>query len=217
MNLNEKFVVTLSREIGSGGHSIGKLLAEKLGVRFCDKDLIKALRDKFDLSAYEIEKLKGEKKSWLSDFLLRVTPTPKATLLNDPNSVYIREFRPDVDTDDIFKAESEILRGLAEEESCVITGRSGFFILRDCPNKVDVFITAPLENRIQRVMRKQDMNHETAEVIVAEVDKMRENYIQRYAGVSRYDTRNYNLVINMDGITEEQAVNIILEYLGAAK
>lgn len=217
MNLNEKFVVTLSREIGSGGHSVGKLLAEKLGVRFCDKDLIKGLRERFDLSAYEIEKLKGEKKSWLSDFLQRITPTPKAALLNDPNSIYIREFRPDVDTDDIFKAEAEILRGLADEESCVITGRSGFFILRDCPNKVDVFITAPREQRVEHVMRKQDMNRETAEVIVTEVDKMRENYIKRYAGVSRYDTRNYSLVINMDGITEEQAVNIILEYLGAAK
>jgi hypothetical protein len=61
------------------------------------------------------------------------------------------------------------------------------------------------------------MNRETADVIVTEVDKMRENYIKRYAGVSRHDTRNYSLVINMDGITEEQAVNIILEYLGAAK
>ena len=63
MNTKESFVITISREIGSGGRTVGKILAERLGVRYCDKDLIKALRDKFGLTAYEIEKLKGAKKS----------------------------------------------------------------------------------------------------------------------------------------------------------
>jgi hypothetical protein len=62
-------------------------------------------------------------------------------------------------------------------------------------------------------MRKQNMNFETAEIIVDEVDKMRENYVKRYAGVSRNDARNYNLCINMDGLTEEQAADIILAYI----
>lgn len=217
MNTNEKIVVTVSREIGSGGHSVGKILAEKLGVRFCDKDLIKALRDRFNLSTYEIEKLKGEKKSWLSDILKVVSPSPRAVLMNDPGSSCVESVRSEVSSDDIFAAESEIMREIAQEESCVITGRSGFFILKDIPNRVDVFITAPLEKRIERVMQKQEMNRETAEIIVDEVDKMRENYIKRYAKTSRYDARNYNLTINMDGITEEQAVDIILAYIGCEK
>ncbi len=213
MNTKESFVITISREIGSGGRTVGKILAERLGVRYCDKDLIKALRDKFGLTAYEIEKLKGAKKSWLSDFLQMVTPVPKAVLLNDPASGYIREFKPEVTTDDVFKAESEILKELAAESSCVIAGRSGFFVLRDHPNKLDVFITAPRQKRIERIMRKQNMNFETAEIIVDDVDKMRENYVKRYAGVSRNDARNYNLCINMDGLTEEQAADIILAYI----
>ena len=217
MNTDEKFVVTISREIGSGGHSVGKLLAKKLGVRFCDKELVKALRERFNLSTYEIEKLKGEKKSWLSDILQIISPSPQIALLNDPGSSYLGEFRPDVTTDDIVKAESEIMRGIAEDGSCVIMGRSGFFILKDCPNKVDVFITAPREKRIERVMMKQEMNRETAEIIVDEVDRMRENYIKRYTKTSRYDARNYSITINMDGITEDQAVNIILEYLKCEK
>ena len=69
MDTNEKFVITLSREIGSGGRTIGKKLAEKLGVPFCDKAVIRGLVDHFDLSAYNIEKIKGEKKNWLSDFI----------------------------------------------------------------------------------------------------------------------------------------------------
>ena len=105
------------------------------------------------------------------------------------------------------------LKELAAESSCVIAGRSGFFVLRDHPNKLDVFITAPRQKRIERIMRKQNMNFETAEIIVDDVDKMRENYVKRYAGVSRNDARNYNLCINMDGLTEEQAADIILAYI----
>ena len=215
MNLNEKFVVTVSREIGSGGHTIARRLAERLGVRFCDKQLINSLREKFNLSAYEIERLKGEKKSWLSDFFSKLTPVPTQALLNDPASAYVENIRSEVTTDDIFKAESEILRQLVEESSCVIAGRSGFFVLDSCPNKVDIFITAPRESRVARVMAKQGMNQETAGYIVDEVDKMRENYVKRYADRSRYDLRNYDLSLNMDELTEDEAVEVILKYLGA--
>ena len=106
------------------------------------------------------------------------------------------------------------MRELAQEESCVITGRSGFFVLKDHPNKLDIFITASREHRIARVMARQDLSHELAEEAIDQVDKSRENYIKRFAGVSRYDARNYHLCLNVDGMTEDQAVDVILTYLG---
>ena len=210
MNLNEQFVITVSRELGSGGHTIGKKLAERLGVRFCDKELIRALSKKFDLT------LKAERKNWLSDFIQRLAPAPAPGGFVEADTVYGKEFNPSVTTDDIFAAETEILRAMADEASCVIAGRSGFFVLKDRPNKVDIFITASKENRIARTMRKQNFPREMAEEVLAKVDKARENYVQRYAGVSRYDARNYNLTLNVDGLTEDQAVDIILNYLYAA-
>lgn len=78
MNLKEPFVITVSRQIGSGGHTVGRILAEKLGVRYCDKDLVKALEKKFDLTVSGIEKLKGEKKNWLADALQFISPVPSA-------------------------------------------------------------------------------------------------------------------------------------------
>ena len=216
MNLNEQFVITVSRELGSGGHTIGKKLAERLGVRFCDKELIRALSKKFDLTPSTIERLKAEKKNWLSDFIQRLAPAPAPGGFVEADTVYGKEFNPSVTTDDIFAAETEILRAMADEASCVIAGRSGFFVLKDCPNKVDIFITASKENRIARTMRKQNFPREMAEEVLAKVDKARENYVQRYAGVSRYDARNYNLTLNVDGLTEDQAVDIILNYLDAA-
>ena len=214
MNTNGNFVITISRELGSGGRTVGRKLAEQLGVRYSDKELIHALMDKFNLTDSGIEKLKGEKKSWLADFIQLVAPVPKVGMLIDTDSRYVQEFRADLTTDDVFKAETEILREIAAEGPCVIAGRSGFFVLEDMPDKVDVFITASRENRIARVMRKQQLERESAEAVIDRVDETRDNYVRRYTGKSRYDARNYDLAINMDGLSEDEAVALILQYIG---
>ena len=99
----------------------------------------------------------------------------------------------------------------------MIAGRSGFFILKDFPNKIDVFIHASLETRITRVAEKQGKTRKEAEEIIRKVDQMRENYVQRYTGTSRYDTRNYDLVLNVDNIDTDEAVDIILRFIAASK
>ena len=212
MNTEAPFVITISREVGSGGRTVGRILAEKLNVRYCDKQLLESLEKQFGLSASRIEKLKGEKKKWFADFIEKVSPVPTASALGlDPE--YSREFRVEVTPEAIFKAESEILKGFAELGPCVIAGRSGFFVLKDHPNKLDVFISASMPNRIERVMRKQNLSRESAQSVIAGIDKARENYIQRFAGVSRYDSRNYDLCINADGHTEEELADLILAYI----
>ena len=215
MDTNGNFVITISRELGSGGRTVGRKLAEKLGVRYSDKELIHALMRKFNLTASGIEKLKGEKKNWLADVIQLVAPVPKVGMLIDGDSRYVQEYRPDLTPDDIFKAESQILREIDEHGPCVIAGRSGFFVLEERPDKIDVFITATLEHRIARVMRKQEVSREEAERIIKKVDKARDNYVRRYTGRSRYDVRNYDLVINMDGLSEDDAVDVILSYIHA--
>ena len=213
MNLKEPFVITISREVGSGGHTAGRILAEKLNTRYCDKDLVKALEKKFNLTMSGIEKLKGEKKNWLADLIQFISPIPSAKELGvDPK--YTQEFRIDTTPEDIYKAEKEILEGLAGEGSCVIAGRSGFHVFKGHPNHLSVFITASYANRIQRVMSKQGLKEETAATLIKDIDKARENYIQRFAGTSRYDARNYDLAINADGHTEEQIAELILAYIG---
>ena len=213
MNTKEPFVITISREVGSGGHTVGRILAEKLNVRYCDKQLLESLEKQFGLSAYGIEKLKGEKKNWLADFFKKVSPMPSASAL-ELAPKYSQEFRIDVTTEDIFKAESEILKGLAQLGSCVVAGRSGFFVLKDCPNKLDVFISASMPHRIERVMRKQNLSEESAQAVIEGIDEARENYIQRFAGVSRYDARNYDLCIKSDGHSEEELAELILDFIG---
>ena len=211
--MKEPFVITISREVGSGGRTIGRKLAEKLGVRFSDKELVDKLQKKLNLTVSSIEELKGKKKRWLDDFIQMVAPVPMSGMLVDGDSDYISEYNLSLSVNDVFEAEREILNGIADEGSCVIAGRSGFFVLKGHPQKVDIFITAPMEKRIERVMRKQNLTRELAEEVIGKVDKQRENYIKRYAETSRYDVRNYDLALNMDGLTEDQAVDIILAFL----
>ena len=212
--MKEPFVITISREVGSGGRTIGRKLAAKLGVRFSDKELIGALQAKLNLTADSIEELKGKKKRWLDDFIQMVAPVPTSGMLVDGDSDYISEYNSSLSVNDVFEAEKEILNGIADQGSCVIAGRSGFFVLKDRPNKVDILITASLENRIARIMSKQGLSREKAQEVIDNVDKARDNYVLRYTGQSRYDARNYNIVLNMDLITEDKAVELILSYLG---
>ena len=212
--MKDPFVITISREVGSGGRTIGRKLAEKLGVRFSDKELVDALKAKLNLTASGIEELKGKKKRWLDDFIQMVAPVPTSGLLVDGDSDYISEYNKSLSVNDVFEAEKEILNAIADQGSCVIAGRSGFFVLKDRPNKVDILITASLENRIARIMSKQGLTREKALEVIESVDKARDNYVQRYTGQSRFDARNYNIVLNMDYITEDKAVELILGYLG---
>ena len=213
MNTNNPFVLTVSREVGSGGHTVGSILAERLGARYCDKFLLEALEKKFNLSAERIELLKAEKKGWLSDFISKVSPIPTIEAMGF-SSRYAQECGKVVTTDDIFKAEVEILKGFAAMGPCVVAGRSGFFVFKNHPNRLNVFITASMQHRIQRVMTKQGISEAEAADIITRLDTARENYVRRYAGVSRYDLRNYDIVLLADGHSESELADIILSYIG---
>jgi cytidylate kinase len=114
----------------------------------------------------------------------------------------------------MFKTETMILQDLASEKSCIVAGRSGFHVFCEHPNHLSILIQASMEYRMDRVARKQNITEEEARKIIDKVDKMRENYVKKYTSTSRYDTRNYQLVISADGKTQEQIADIIMEYIG---
>jgi cytidylate kinase len=86
--------------------------------------------------------------------------------------------------------------------------------MSDNPNHLSVLIQASMEHRLKRVMTKQGLTEEEAKKVIKMVDETREEYMKNNAHTSRYDTRNYDLVIRMDGKTEEEAANVILAYIG---
>lgn len=206
MNKNEKFVIAINREVGSGGHAIGEKIAQKLGVKFYDKAIIKELTKKFNLSVDELEEVRASKFNWWNN------------LVESYMNRYRIEERFDVQstvatTDNVFRVESDFLKQLAEDESCVIAGRSGFYIFRDHPNALKIFITCDIDKRIERMMKVRKMTEDEARAAIEKFDKGREAYTKKFSGRSRYDARNYDLVVNVTQMSEQQAVDLIMDYI----
>ena len=210
MNTNNKFVITINRELGSGGRTVGRKLAEQLNVPYYDKALSMALQEKYHISSEVLERIKGQKQGWWED-LKRVLAGP-----NSDDTFFIMEMgrEPEVlNTEMVFRAETEILKEMGKNESCIIAGRSAFYIFRDHPNHLSILIQASMPSRVARVAREQNMSREEARMTIDKVDEMRENYINMFARTSRYEARNYQLVLSMDELTEDEAVNIIMDYI----
>ena len=206
MNKNEKFVITINREVGTGGRTVGRKLAEKLCVKYCDKAVIDGLTQKFGLTPERIEEIKAQKKSWWNDI-----NTYYQTLVNSASQPMEAEAKLDNAT--MFETEKRILQELAAQSSCVVAGRAGFMVFREWPNHLNIFIQASMEHRIQRVMQRQNVSEQEARDIIAKMDSTRESYIKKYEDTSRYDTRNYQLVISMNDLTEDDAVEVIMSYI----
>lgn len=181
--MEKKFVVTIGREFGTGGRQIAIELAKMLGVELYDKGLLKQLEERYNLSQEEIDKLKGMKKSWFFE-------TISQELYND---------------------EEFIVRSLAEKESCVILGRTGFHIFRDNPNAFKVFLIADKAYRRDKVARRLNINEGSADLLIDKVDEARENFTHTFSGKSRYDARNYDLVLNVAGLEPTQIAQFIAE------
>ena len=209
MNKNEKFVITINREVGSGGRAVGRKLAEKLGVKYCDKAVIEGLTQKFGLSPERIEEIKAQKKTWWNEI-----NSYYQTLVNSADLPMEAEVKLDNKT--MFETEKRILQELAAQSSCVIAGRAGFIVFRDWPNHLNVFIQASMDHRIKRIMNRRNVTMDKARAIIEKMDATREAYIKKYEDTTRYDTRNYNLVIRMDDLTEDDAAEIIIDYFNRA-
>jgi len=207
MNKNEKFVITINREVGSGGRTVGRKLADKLGVKYYDKALIEGLTREFGLSVERIEELKGQKKSWWNDF-----NNYYKTLIDSASRPMEAEVK--LDTASMYETEKRILEELASQESCVVAGRTGFMVFREWPNSLNILIQASMEHRVQRIMERQGVGEQEARDIIAKVDASRETYVKKYEDTSRYDTRNYQLVLSMDTLSEDAAVEVIMAYIG---
>ena len=206
MNKNERFVITINREVGTGGRTVGRKLAEKLCVKYCDKAIVDGLTHKFGLNIQRIEEIKAQKKSWWNDINNYYN-----TLVNSASQPMEAEVK--IDNASMFETEKHILQEIATQTSCVIAGRTGFMIFREWPNHLNIFIQASMEHRVQRVMRRQNVSEKEAREIIAKLDASRETYIKKYEDTSRYDTRNYQLVISMDDLSEDDAVDVILTYI----
>ena len=197
-----KKLVTISREYGSGGRKIGKLLAEKLGVPFYDKEVIdKAVEESgFSRELIETAELKAK-----SSFAYNL-----ASALNLSEGIGASPLSVN---EKLFLAQFDIVKEISEAGEGVIVGRCADYILKDMPGVTNVFIYAETEDRIKRAVEEYGDNPEKIAHTVATIDKARQNYYNYHTCQKWGDYRNYNLSINSSYITEDEAAALIAEYV----
>lgn len=191
----DKFTILVNREAGSGGKEIAEKIGALLNVKVYSKAAIDGLINHFDLTEEEIEHIRSRKQNWW-DEVCRFHRQFAAT--SDPLAID-REVTPM----QLYHTEARLLRELAAQESCVIVGRAGFHIFKDDPKAIKIFIIANREDRVARMAAKLNISEKEAEKTIDEVDKEREAFTKTFAGVSRYDARNYNLVCNASTLNHD--------------
>lgn len=203
--MEQKVIVTIGREFGTGGRKIANELAELLGVKVYDRQLLKQIEERYHLSREELDKIKSQKKSWWSDFVLFYSQPHVWT--ETENGLQEEE----INSERLYEDEKAILLELASHESCVILGRTGFHIFRDDPHAFKVFLIADMPYRRDKVARRLNINEGSADLLIKQVDEARENFTQAFSGASRYDARNYDLVLNVNGLQPKEVARFIAE------
>lgn len=189
---NPKFVIAINREFGSGGREIAYKLGELLNVNVYDKAILDTLTTKFNLTVEEMQRIKAAKPNWWNEFCRFYQQFGAAG-----QGGYTPQEDREVTSQQIYLAETQILRDLASQESCVIIGRSGFHIFRNHPYAMRIFFIADRKARVKRVMEKFALDEDAASMRIDKIDDARDTYTQTVAGVSRYDARNYDFVFNV--------------------
>ena len=182
-------VITISREYGSGGRYVGRLVADKLGIKLYDKDFIEKLAAKTGLSGEYIEN-NEQKRNSLEIF----------------NSGYYSGLN---NSDELFIKESELIKEVAEQESCVIIGRCADFILKDRNDVVKAFIYSSDENKLKRVTEIYGIEKSRAEKEIKRINKLRANHYKYYTGKEWNNNSNYDICINSDDLGVEKAADLI--------
>lgn len=180
-----KNVIAIGRQFGSGGHDIGKVLAEKLGYDFYDAEIIQ---------------MTAGTTGYLPEFVKKNEEIMTNSLLYDLiNQMYLNIDRQDeAPKDKIFEAECQVVRDLAKKGNCVIVGRCADYVLRNSGNCLKVFFSAPLVSRIRRVAQRQNISEGEAKSTVQKNEKLRADNYRYYTRRMWGAAGNFDLSLNTD-------------------
>ena len=204
-----KFIVTIGREFGTGGRRIAQELGELLGVKVYDRKLLDALKEKYNLTQEEMDRIKAKKQTWWDEFSTFYQQAQAWANRPYYESVYV----PNVTSELLYEEEERILKALAERESCVVLGRTGFHIFRNEPSAFKVFLIADKSFRRDKGARRLNINEGSADLLINKVDEARENFTLTFSERSRYDARNYDLVLNVSGLDPKSVAQFIADCL----
>ncbi len=203
--MGKRFIINLGRELGSGGRVIGKEVAQRLGIEFYDKQLIKIAAKESGISDEIFERV--------DEISRRKTLSTLVSYLRNPfvgNEVTTNNI---ISAEALFAIQSDVIRSLAQKGSALFVGRCADYILRDYPLSVNVFITADIEDRISRIAQLHSISESQAHEMIKQCDASRADYYNFYGNGRWGAAASYHLCVNSSLLGIEATADYITDFI----
>ena len=202
--MTDKYVITIGRQLGSGGREIGQKLSARLGISFYDKELIRIASRESGLKEEFFERVDEQKHFSLFPGLLGL----RSSVSDEFFSNYY------LSNETLFKIQSDVMRRLAEEGSCIFVGRCADYVLKEHRDILNVFISASIDDRIRRIAASHKLNEGKAREIIEKTDKGRSSYYHYFSAKTWGAAESYHLCINSSLLGLDSTVNLICQVAG---
>lgn len=198
--MEKKFIITIGRELGSGGREIGKLISEKLGIGYYDKELLSVAAKESGLCEEFLEQHEEvPTRSFLYSLVMGVSGYSNGTFTNVPLE------------QKVFLAQFDAIKKIADKESCVIVGRCADYALEERDNVFSVFIHAPKDYRVKNVSKNNNISINDASDLITKTDKRRASYYNYYTNKKWGAASSYNLSIDGSLFDKNEIADIIVK------
>lgn len=203
--LPEKYVITVGRTFGSGGRELGRLIADRLGIAFYDKQLLVKAAEKAGMSPEFFERNDERAPKFLSGLF-------SFSLGFNPMAIYAGP--SSISSDSIYQAQCDFIHDLAATGPCVIVGRSADYVLRDIDNVVNIFVHAPMKNCVERILRRADsLSADEARSLAERTNKIRAAFYNFYTDKRWGAASSYNLTVDSSLMPLDSTADFIIDYL----
>ena len=201
-------VITISRQYGSGGKTIGAMLAKELGINCYSREILRMASEDSGINEklFGMSDEKVRKAGWF-----KLLSRPYEGGLIPPED---REFTSD---DNLFNYQAKVIKELAAKESCVIVGRCSDYVLRNEENLVSVFVRAGIDFRTERIMKSYDMKEKSALDYILKTDKRRSSFYNFYTNRIWGSVDNYDISVNTERVDTDGAAQVIVDYVKQIK
>jgi len=204
MKKTKPLVITISRQLGSGGSYIGQQIAKKMNIFYADREIIRKAAKQLSILEENLESREEKTLTFWQSFLRINSFAPDVYVAPKTTAPTDRE---------LFDAEAEIIEHIAKERSAIIIGRCGFHILHEYPNHISIFLHGNSAFRNNRIQRMYNVSNEVAAKMIIQSDKERANYCKTFTGKEWADARNYDISIDTSKMDIDKTVELILNYL----
>ena len=195
-------IINIGRQLGSGGHDIGRMLALDFQAKYYDRELLNLAAKESGLSEKIFEQ-NDEKKGFFRGLLN----------LGSPHVSSGRVYNSGVSQESLFQFQSEAIKKAANEGSCVFVGRCADYVLRNLPNTVSVFVTASMDYRVQQIMNKQHIDEDAARKFIEQGESERSTYYNYYSGKKWGAAESYDLCIDSSVLGLVETEKIIVQFI----